>query len=181
MLSDRAIRTVMFVGLVGLCVAGRVLPHEANFTPVAAAALFAGFAFSRRTVAAAAPLAGMAISDWIVGGYDWRVTIVVYAALLLPVALGGLLKARLSVFRVAGASLTGAVVFFVVTNLAHWAFMGMYAPTLGGLMESYVAAVPFFRNTLAGDVLWAAGLFGAYAAVREARGLVIARRATVAA
>lgn len=180
MQSDRAIRIIMFVGLVGLCVAGRVLPHEANFTPVAAAALFAGYAFSRRSVAAAAPLAGMAISDWIVGGYDWRVTVVVYAALLLPVALGGLLKARLNVFRVAGASLTGALVFFVVTNFAHWAFMGMYPPTLAGLIESYVAAVPFFRNTLAGDLAWTAGLFGAYAAARELGGWMAARRTALA-
>jgi hypothetical protein len=58
------------------------------------------------------------------------------------------------------------VLFFLVTNFAHWWFFGMYAHTVAGLIECYVQALPFFRYTLTGDGLFAGMFFGAYAAQR---------------
>jgi hypothetical protein len=54
--------------LVVLCVDMRLVPHVSNFSPVAAAALFAGATFSRRALAVAVPLAAMLVSDAILGG-----------------------------------------------------------------------------------------------------------------
>jgi hypothetical protein len=48
-------------------------------------------------------------------------------------------------------------VFFVVTNAACWALS--YPRTVAGLATCYVAAIPFFRNTLVGDGFYAAVLF----------------------
>ena len=44
-----------------------------------------------------------------------------------------------------------------------WLFSGFYPRTLGGLEACYVAAIPFFQNTLAGDLFYAALLFGGFA------------------
>jgi hypothetical protein len=63
-------------------------------------------------------------------------------------------------------SVAGAVLFFVVSNLGVWAlgiFFPIYPMTLAGLLECYVAAIPFFWNTLLSDPLYAAVLFGGVA------------------
>jgi Family of unknown function (DUF6580) len=63
-------------------------------------------------------------------------------------------------------SVAGAVLFFVVSNLGVWAlgiFFPIYPMTLAGLLECYVAAIPFFWNTLLSDLLYAAVLFGGVA------------------
>ena len=58
---------------------------------------------------------------------------------------------------------TGSVLFFVVTNFGVWLVGDLYPRTLEGLVACYVAGIPFFRNTLAGDLLYAAVLFGGLA------------------
>ena len=54
----------------------------------------------------------------------------------------------------------GALVFFSVTNFGVWAFTPLYPKTVNGLIECYVAAIPFFWNTLAGDLVYSTVLFG---------------------
>lgn len=153
----------VFVLLVGLCVLGRMIDHVPNFTPVASAALFAGFLFSRRWGPIVLILAAMVLSDAFIGTYPIGVMLTVYAALLFPIALRSILKTRLTAPRVVGCALLSSVVFFIVTNFAHWLFMGMYPQSLSGLLAGYTAALPFFKFQLAGDLFWSAMLFGGYA------------------
>jgi hypothetical protein len=61
------------------------------------------------------------------------------------------------------ASLAASVLFFVVTNFAVWAMGSMYPKSAGGLLACYVAAIPFFGNTLLGDAFFTAVLFGGLA------------------
>ncbi|MBI3540573.1 MAG: hypothetical protein HY073_00220, partial [Deltaproteobacteria bacterium] len=72
-----------------------------------------------------------------------------------------------SVARIAITSLSSSLLFFVVTNFAVWAFQEMYPKTLAGLATCYVAAIPFFQQTILGDALFAAVLFGGYALVQK--------------
>jgi hypothetical protein len=65
--------------------------------------------------------------------------------------------------RIAGAALAGAIQFFVISNFAVWVVFTTYPKTAAGLVACYVAAVPFFWNTLAGDAIYAVLLFGGYA------------------
>ncbi len=160
---DTIIRFVGFLLLVALIVAGRLLPHPANFTPVAAVALFAGFLFTRRTVALCIPLAAMWVSDAVIGTYDYKVMLVVYGALLFPVALRPFLRARLTPVRVGVGAVSCSVFFFVTTNLAVWLFGGWYPHTWNGLLQCYAAALPFLRNMVCCDLLWSTLLFGGYA------------------
>jgi hypothetical protein len=74
--------------LIGLVVAARLFPHAPNFTPVVAAGLFAGMVLRSRTLALLVPVAAMVISDLIMGFEDWRIRLIIYAALVLPVILG---------------------------------------------------------------------------------------------
>lgn len=148
--------------LVAFDVAARVAPHAPNVMPVAASALFAASILRRRTLALVVPFAAMALSDALIGFGDWRVMGVVYGCLALP-ALSALLPRRVrSASLIASLAVISSLVFFAATNLAVWAFSGLYAPTLEGLGECYIAALPFLKNTVAGDLFWTMVLFGTY-------------------
>jgi hypothetical protein len=152
----------MVVVLILLAVASRLLPHPPNFAPVAAIGLFAGSMLDRRA-AWLVPFAALLVSDLFLGFYQpvgmfWNY--LGFAACLL---LGsGMIGSRRTVTRLAGATLASSLAFFALSNFGMWAG-GYYPRTLAGLAECYVAALPFFRNTLASDVVYTAALFGGYA------------------
>src|SRR5215212_2089173 len=146
--------------LILLAMVGRLVPHPPNFTPVLAAALFGGAMLPRR-VSWAVPILAMVASDLALGYPLGWMNGVVYGCILAAVGLGAWLGRRRTWGRTAAAALGGSVLFYVVTNFAVWlGAEGMYLHTPGGLAQCYVAALPFFRNSLAGDLLWTAALFG---------------------
>jgi hypothetical protein len=107
---------LVFAVLIALTIACRLLPHPPNFTPAAAVALFAGFFFGRRVVALVVVLAAMALSDLIIGTYDYRIMAAVYAAFMFPVFLRSLLRRRLNPLTCCGSAIACSVVFFISTN-----------------------------------------------------------------
>lgn len=158
--------------LVLLAAATRLLPHPPNATPIAAMALFGAAHFTDRRAALLVPLLAMVLSDLALG-YGIHPTLpFVYGSFLAIAGLGFLLRRRVTVATVIGASLASSVLFFVVTNLGVWAMSSFYPPTWEGLVACYTAAIPFFRNTLAGDLIYCAVLFGGFAvAARHAPAL----------
>ena len=156
-----------------LDVVARLMPHAPNFTPMAASALFAGVIFRRRLVALTIPVAATVLGDLILGTYDWRVAGIVYVSLALPAFAGmwgrSLRTPRLPLLLVPLA-LASSVTFFVTTNFAVWAFDGMYANDLAGLLHCYVAALPFLRNGVMGDLFWTVVLFGGWYLIARAAG-----------
>jgi hypothetical protein len=138
----------------------RLVPHPPNFTPIGAMALFSGAYLGRRSLAFVAPLGAMLLSDAILGFYSgmW----VTYLAVALIVLVGWVALSRVSVLRVAGAAVASSILFFLVSNFGTWALSGMYPHTVAGLEACYVAAIPFFQNTLAGDLFYASLLFGGF-------------------
>jgi len=155
----------MAIGLVGLDVVARLLPHAPNFTPVAASALFAGAVLRSRVSALAVPIAAMLISDLVLGCPDWRIMAVVYAALAAPAVLGRWGRPRGAIVF-APLAVSSSLLFFATTNFAVWAFSGIYALDLAGLFACYVAALPFLYNTFLGDMFWITLLFGGWWSAR---------------
>jgi hypothetical protein len=146
--------------LVAFDVAARLLPHAPGVWPVAATALFAGRTFRIPALALIVPLAASVLSDLALPADDWRVSLVVYAAILVP-ALAGMASRRWhGALPVVGAMVASSLIFFAVTNFAVWAFNGMYPMNAQGLVQCYVAALPFLDKTVFGDLLWTGVLFG---------------------
>ena len=139
------------------------MPHPWGFTPVAAALLYFGARGSRRQLWV--PFGLMIASDVLLNkfvyayplSWDQPVVWAWYAAILL---LGTQLHENSGWLRVAGAALASSVSFFILSDLAVWAFGTMYPKTWSGLVSCYVAALPFFRRGLAGDMLFTAVMFG---------------------
>ena len=157
----RIFRTVVVASLILLAAVLRVLPHPWNFTPIGAMALFSGSLFRNRWAAFLLPLAGLFAGDMFVGFH--QLMLVVYLSFAVSVAIGRWMAENRTVARIGGSVLAGALQFFLLTNFAMWAIGGFYPRTSAGLLACYVAGVPYFWNTLAGDALYAAVLFGGYA------------------
>lgn len=149
--------------LVGISL--RLIPHAPNFAPIAAIALFGGVYFSKK-IALVLPVLAMLISDAFIGFYDFKIMAAVYGSFLLSVVLGFWLKNHKKWHTVAGAAILSSVLFFLITNFAVWAFSPWYAKTFSGIIQSYVMALPFFRNSLLGDLFYTSVFFGAYEIVR---------------
>ncbi|OGY88922.1 MAG: hypothetical protein A2927_00060 [Candidatus Komeilibacteria bacterium RIFCSPLOWO2_01_FULL_45_10] len=143
----------------------RLVPHPANFAPIGALALFAGVYLPKKW-SLILPITLMLISDIFVGFYDPRLMAVVYSCFLLTAVIGWSVKKNKNILTILTASLGMSVFFFLATNLAVWAFSEWYPHNFGGLMLSYYLAVPFFRNTLFGDLFFTAVFFGVYELIR---------------
>lgn len=154
-------RTLLAIAIIVLAAALRIAPHPWNFAPVGAMALFSGALIRDRRLAFLFPLLALFAGDIFIGFH--KLMPVVYASFLISVAIGFWLHNRRTVARISFAALLGAIQFFLVTNFAVWAFDLSYPHTRAGLLACYVAAVPFFWNTLAGDAVYATLFFGSFA------------------
>lgn len=163
--TQNLLEFLIFALLVAIGVAGRWGQPDWEFTPIAAASVFAGAYFSRAAVAALVPVAILSISDLLLPAYNsLPVLVVKYVVMALPVLFGRLLTRRerngTSLWRWGVCGLAPASIFFVTTNFAVWAFQSDYPKTFAGLVECYTAAIPFFRAMLAGDLFYLVVLFG---------------------
>ena len=102
----------------------------------------------------------MLLSDALLGFYSgfW----ITYLAIGLVVLIGWLALSRVSPLLVGTAAIASSITFFLVSNFGTWALSGMYPHSGAGLAACYIAAIPFFQNTLAGDLFYATLLFGGF-------------------
>jgi hypothetical protein len=159
--ASLAVRTAVILAMIALAAALRIAPHPWNFAPVGAMALFSGAMLKDRRWAFLFPLLALFAGDIFVGFH--KLMPVVYASYLVNVAIGMWLRDRRTTPRIAAATLAVAVQFFLVTNFGVWAFLNSFPHTVAGLTACYLSGLPFFWNTLAGDALYAALLFGSFA------------------
>jgi hypothetical protein len=143
----------------------RVIPHPANFAPIGATSLFGGVYLKKR-YALILPLAAMVVSDIFLGFDSWQSRLSVYGSFLLIGLLGLAIRNHRNIFTVIGASLMGSTLFYLITNLVFIYPAKMYPHTWAGQIASYTNALPFFRNTLLGDLFYVGVLFGSYELVK---------------
>jgi len=154
-------RTLLALSVIFLAGALRFAPHPQNLTPIGAIALFSGAIIRDRRIAFVFPLLAFFARDLFIGYH--KLTLLVCASFLINVALGLWLRDRRTVGRISLATLAGSIQFFLVTNFGVWLLLGTYPRTFAGLATCYLAGLPLFRNTLAGDAFYSVLLFGGYA------------------
>lgn len=140
----------------------RIIPHPPNFAPIAAIALFGGVYFKDKKQALIIPILAMLLSDIFIGFASFWVTFSVYSSFLLIGLIGIWLKKHKKLFLIISASLFSSILFYLITNFAVWAATPWYTKNFEGLIRSYWLALPFFRNTLIGDLFYVGVLFGVY-------------------
>jgi hypothetical protein len=180
-------RTKVLIAGIFIAALGRVVPHPPNFAPMTALALFGGAYLSRRWVAFLVPLVAMLLGDccielaaryahlygaasWLAGGRGFYASMwTTYLAFVLVVAIGCWLGSCGGVIRITLATFASSLTYFIVTNFAVWGLENIYPHNLGGLVACYVAALPFFGNTVASDVIFVSILFGGLALLEAAK------------
>lgn len=154
-----------------LAVLSRFAPHAPNFSPVFGALLFGGAHLKSRD-SVWFPVALLAASDIVLTTQVYRMQLgwtqlLVWAAFAVVALMGRWLRGRVSVRTVVRAALAGPTAFFLISNFAVWLEWRMYSPSWQGLLACYVAALPFFRNSLLASLLFSALLFGVYELYRR--------------
>ncbi len=143
-----------------LGILSRVIPHPANMTAVGAMALFSGSKLGLWK-GTGVIVVTMVLTDMIYGFHS--VMWATYGSLIITLFLGRFLRKDNDIVRLIGFSFVSSLIFYLVTNFAVWAVPGsVYPKTPAGLMESYILALPFFRNSLIGDFVYASIFFYGY-------------------
>ena len=147
--------------LLTLGIITRFLPHPANFTAIGAIAMFGGLYLPKRW-AIVGPLLAMFVSDIFIGFYSWPIMLSVYLGFIVMGLIGLFARRNKKISTVIGGTLLGSIIFYLLTNFAVWAFGTMYAHNFAGLIQSYTMALPFFKNSLMGDMLYTTVLVGGF-------------------
>ena len=154
----------LWIALVVLCAAARLLPHPWNFTPLMAIGLFSGYQARKAATGILVTLSALALSDLVLG-FD-RGFWFVYAAALVAVLFGRITRNR-GTLAIAAGALGSSLSFFLITNFMVWASGRMYPLTPAGLAACFTAAIPFYQNQVAGDAFYTLALFGGYALLKR--------------
>lgn len=155
--------SLSFFAVVMSAVFMRLIPHTPNIAPIAALALFSGVIVPNWK-GFMIPLIAMIVSDFFLGFHS---TIpFVYGSFLLIAAIGYFLRKDASPLRIGLGSLTGSIFFFIVTNFGVWVTSSMYEKSLSGLFNCYYMALPFFRNTVIGDMFYTVIFFVGFSCIK---------------
>ena len=152
-------KNIILVALLALAITLRLLPHIPNFVPITAIALFAGVYFGGAW-AYILPLMAMIITDIFLGFHSTM--LFVYGSLILTVGIGHIVRTKKNPLTILAGTLAGSILFFIITNFGVWTTTKWYTPDISGLLKCYEMAIPFFRNSLAGDLFYVTIFFGAY-------------------
>lgn len=151
----------------------RLIPHPLNFAPIGAMALFGAAYFSDKKFSFLLPMLALFVSDLFINniiyssyyqgftlftpGFAW-----IYGSIAAIVLIAFFLLKKVTLPRVIAGSLTASVLFFVITNFGVWLSDPDYPLTISGLILCYDMAIPFFKNTLMGDMAYSAIMFGSF-------------------
>jgi len=138
-----------------------------NFSPLMASAI-CGAIFLPGMVGLAVPLLALLVSDAVLNAHYGEPILSAQLLWTLPgylvaVALGWSLRGRSGLVAVLGGTLAASLFFYVVTNTGSWLGLSAYPQTFAGWVQALTVGLPgypptwtFFRNSLAGDLLFAA-------------------------
>ncbi|MEG0601989.1 MAG: DUF6580 family putative transport protein [Mucinivorans sp.] len=151
----------------------RLIPHPNNFAPMGAMALFGAAYYTKRYLMFLIPIGSMWVSDLVLNNvvygayFDHFVwfysgSLFTYGAFALIVVMGMFSLKKISAPRLVFSTFSASVVFFVESNFGVWFSGAMYPHTASGLMACYAAGVPFFHNTILGDLVYVSVMFGVF-------------------
>ncbi len=143
----------------------RLIPHSPNVVPITAITLFGSVYLPKRLFFL--PLIILLVSDFFIGFYGTDM-FYVYGSFGLTGLIGLWLRSRKKPLFVISGALSSSILFFIITNFGVWAPPNNWYPhTFAGLIQSYTMAIPFFRNSLIGDLGYTILLFGGYELIQN--------------
>ncbi|MCA9379814.1 hypothetical protein KC675_01400 [Candidatus Dojkabacteria bacterium] len=143
-----------------------------NVEFVTIASLGAGYFMNNKKLALIVPLVIMALSDAVIG--NTSIFIFTWSAFLLTPIIGialSKINIQKSTAYPALVGLSGSIlsviIFFLWTNFGVVVTTAMYPDTISGLINSYINALPFLKNQLYGNMIFAPMIFTLVALARD--------------
>jgi hypothetical protein len=190
-MKNNKLNIMIAVGLILMAGVARIVNHEMhlyNFAPVCALGLFSGAVIKDKRIALLLPILAQLMGDVYISLFtQWKgfygiEQVCVYASLLLVTLMGSGIG-QPKALKVLGFTLGSAVIFFLLSNFGVWLSIEFgkvdlygYGKGFTGLVATYAAAIPFFKNTLIGEFSGSILLFGAFYLLQ----LAVARKAIAA-
>ena len=142
-----------FLCISGVLALGRIIPHPPNFTPILATAIYTPYLINDRWIAMAIPLLAMFIADIVIGFHPYMLW--VYGAIGLSTLISDWsMQFNKKYIQLGAMAIVSSVLFFIITNFAVWTMLDYYPKTIDGLIMCYTMAIPFFKNTLLGTIVY---------------------------
>ena len=141
----------IFLGVFIALAMSRFIPHPPNFTSLIALSFYIPAIFGMRYLPAL--LISFIITDYIIGFHN---TVIFTWGSVILISLISKYFLNTIITRIIGA-LSGAVIFFIITNFGVW-FAGMYEANLEGLIQAYVMGLPFFGYSFISTFLFSAAI-----------------------
>ena len=142
----------------------RLIPHPPNFTALGAITIFAGAFIIDKRLSFFIPIITMLISDLILG---YEIQVSVYISFIIMVRLGNLLKNDKGPNKIIPIAIIGSIVFFIITNFTVFMTSNMYTKDIFGLLQCYTLAIPFFINTILGNIFYTLFMFSTFKIVEN--------------
>ncbi len=150
-------RYLIILFLVLLLVVSRNLSFIPNFTPTISLIVFASTMFRNYYILASIVIASQLISDYFLGYYS-SIFFVYLGYILLAFASKFILK-EIYFVPIIGTSIISVFIFFLVSNYGVWQMMDIYEYSLSGLIECYIAGIPFLKYSLISTLLYSTTMY----------------------
>ena len=165
----------------------RIIPHIQNFSPIIALAIFGALHYKSKSLSYIIPILSLWVSDLLINnfiyssysnnfnffyeGFYWQ-----YISYLVIIFLSlNFNKRKINILNVFFLALCSSLLFFIITNFGFWLTSGIYSNNLYGLIECYIAGIPFYKGTLLGVLFYTPVLIGLYYMLQKKISLLRAR------
>lgn len=164
-------KTIIIISIILLAAVSRFFTPWPNVSPLGAMALLGGSYLSRKWLVFLVPVAALWISNLVLNNFVYNIYYdsfvwfgldfwAVSSAMILIGVLGYIFLKKRTPGKMIISSVVASLLFFLVTNFGVWLQGIMYPMNITGLAAAYIAAIPFFWNTLIGNFAFVFILFG---------------------
>lgn len=154
----------------------RLFTFLPNFSALEALALFGGAYIAMRYVAILIPLIAMFLSDLVINNtiarpfFPDQEGMVIFSdymiwntiAIVCIVLFGRIILKKINMLNGLLGIIGATAIFWIISNIGAWLTMGIFPITFTGMMENFAFALPFLKNSLLGNLVFGAVLFGSY-------------------
>ncbi len=152
------------IGLILILALSRLIPHPPNFTPIIAVAIMSCYFFKNIYLSFAILIISMLLADFFIGFHVKM--IFVYPSILIISYIFYKVNYEISFKNLFIFGFFGSVIFFIISNFGVWLIEDLYEYNMKGLIECYILALPFFKNTFISTVIFS------YAAIYVCKKLI---------
>ena len=140
------------IGLILILAISRLIPHPPNFTPVIAVAIMSSCFFKNINLSIIILTLSMLLSDLFIGLY-YNIIFVYFSLILITIVFFKLSK-KINYKTLFIFSFFGSLIFYIISNFGVWMLGNLYEKNINGLINCYVLAIPFFKNTFLSTTLF---------------------------